>query len=602
MRKLLKKLSYGYFYKMRLKSKFILTHLMLAMIPTIVIALFTFSRFSAIITTNTISSLEIISQQTSISLSSMISQVKSSESAVSDSSFFRSFISSYDPQSYTETEDFDTDLNNFLESCKSQIDGRTVTSIHIFVAEDHYTALEEKSATSLFYPMDKAYGTYWHGIFQSSGSSLLICPSMYLSPDELANDGEFAIIRRINLLSEKSAYVAVYFSHAAVNDIILHDIPFTDSVIYLVNQREAIVSTTNATLSGTYFMNYSSIPEQISSQNTFERVNFVDEQVYVGYRTVPGTDWYMISAVPAANVVAESNTLIFQFALLYTIFLIISILLSTLLSNSILIRLSNIIHQMKNVRNGPPARIVATPGEDEIGDLVETYNYMSDEINQLMDIQAATAEELRFSEFQALQSQINPHFLYNTLDMINWQAKTGHPDEVSAAVVLLSKFYKLTLNKGLSVVTIKDELEHADLYMKLQNMRFRDRIRFIIDVPDEMLQYQIPKLIFQPLVENALLHGILEKKSREGTIIIMGWAEKDELVFILSDDGVGITKEKLAILLTGDGASRTGSNIGVYNTHRRLQLFYGENYGLTYRSVANQETEVEIRIPKKSVF
>jgi two-component system sensor histidine kinase YesM len=177
-------------------------------------------------------------------------------------------------------------------------------------------------------------------------------------------------------------------------------------------------------------------------------------------------------------------------------------------------------------------------------------------------------------------------------------AQTGDNVRISEAVNLLSRFYKLTLNRGSAIITVGQELEHVSLYVQLQNMRFSDKFHFFVDVPDEMLEYSMPKLIFQPIVENSILHGILEKPVKEGNIVIMGWMEKEVMVFTVSDDGVGIPAKKLETILTGTDADGSGSNIAVCNTHKRIQLAYGSQYGLHYRSEAGSGTEVEIRIPK----
>ena len=131
-------------------------------------------------------------------------------------------------------------------------------------------------------------------------------------------------------------------------------------------------------------------------------------------------------------------------------------------------------------------------------------------------------------------------------------------------------------------------------------MRYHDSIDLISDIPDELMEYQIPKLTLQPVVENSILHGILEKESKSGTIVLTGWLEDQDVVLLISDDGVGISPEKMPTILSGTGHSRTGgTNIAIYNTHRRLQILYGPKYGLTYTSKPGQGTEVQIRIPAK---
>ena len=236
-------------------------------------------------------------------------------------------------------------------------------------------------------------------------------------------------------------------------------------------------------------------------------------------------------------------------------------------------------------------------------------NSMLDRLSVLAREQTETAEKLKVSEVRALQAQINPHFLYNMLDMINWLAIAGNRDGVSQAVRSLSRYYKLTLSKKDIMVSLGEELEHVELYAGLQNMRFEEKIHFLVDVPDELMDCQIPKLVLQPVVENAIIHGIFEKENREGTVVITAWEEPSadkagsDLVLAVSDDGVGIPPEKLPGLLGGGnddkgGYSGNGTNIAIYNTHHRLNLLYGPEYGLSFSSAYGEGTEVHIRIKK----
>ena len=175
----------------------------------------------------------------------------------------------------------------------------------------------------------------------------------------------------------------------------------------------------------------------------------------------------------------------------------------------------------------------------------------------------------------------------------------GQREQVSNAVQNLSRFYKLTLSRKGTMSTIAEELEHISIYVHLQNMRFKNGIELIIDVPDELMDRSIPKLTLQPIIENSILHGILEKDSRTGTIVVTGWKEEQDVVLLISDDGIGMTPEVLSGLLAGKTGPReeSGHNIAVRNTHRRLQILYGDRYGLQYKSEPGNGTEAEIRIP-----
>lgn len=306
----------------------------------------------------------------------------------------------------------------------------------------------------------------------------------------------------------------------------------------------------------------------------------------------------MVTVLPAGPLITQSNMIMVQYILMYLAFLVLALILAHYMSRSITNRISSVIHQMSKVRKGSLSPMESPVYHDEIGDLIDTYNYMTRKMDQLMADQAKAAEELRIAEFHSLQAQINPHFLYNTMDMINWLAQQGRTDDVSTAVQSLSRFYKLTLSRKQSISTIAQETEHATIYLEIQNMRYHNSISFVSDIPDELMEYQIPKLTLQPLIENAVLHGILEKDDKTGTIVLTGWIEDTSIVLLISDDGVGIPSEKLSAILSGNGNSTSGgTNIAVYNTHRRLQILYGPDYGLTYSSTPGSGTEVEIRIP-----
>lgn len=295
----------------------------------------------------------------------------------------------------------------------------------------------------------------------------------------------------------------------------------------------------------------------------------------------------------------RSGLVVFGFVCAYVACIIAALLIATFLSRSFTGRLSTVINQMAQSRSALPVALPDSDTQDEIGDLISSYNYKSHMINKLVSEQAKAAEDLRNAEFNTLQAQMNPHFLYNTMDMINWLAQQGRTNEVTTVVQKLSRFYKLTLSRKQSLSTIADELEHVSIYVDLQNMRFHDMIDFIVDVPDTLMDYSIPKLTFQPIVENSIQHGILEKEEKQGTIVLTAWTDGQNIVLLISDDGVGIPENILEHLLDENQlpARGSGSQIAVYNTHRRLQLFYGGEYGLKYKSTPGEGTEVEIRIP-----
>lgn len=449
--------------------------------------------------------------------------------------------------------------------------------------------------------MSKARGTYWYGIFQGTQQSSLFCPAFYLGEREKKKYGDLAYITSTTFYYQgkaRQAYIALYSSSDYLSDMLKDNLTIDGSVSYIINDRNAVVASSDISLSGIYLLDYDTIEESFMSSNNFIERNILDTTVYAGFYNIKQPEWFMVTVLPSGPLIHQSNAIMVQYVLMYLGFLVFALVLAHFMSHSITNRISSVIHQMSKVRKGTLSPMDSPEYHDEIGDLIDTYNYMTRKMDQLMTDQAKAAEELRIAEFRSLQAQINPHFLYNTMDMINWMALQGQTDEISHAVQSLSRFYKLTLSRKKGISTIARELEHVTIYVQLQNMRYHDSIELITDIPDELSEYQIPKLTLQPVVENSILHGILEKESKSGTIVITGWMENEDIVLLISDDGVGISPEILSTILSGKGKSQSGgTNIAVYNTHRRLQILYGNNYGLTYSSKPGEGTDVEIRFP-----
>ncbi len=235
---------------------------------------------------------------------------------------------------------------------------------------------------------------------------------------------------------------------------------------------------------------------------------------------------------------------------------------------------------------------------DEVGMLSGSMNQMIDKINELL--QQITKEQIRIreAELELLQSQINPHFLYNTLDTIIWLAEGGNQKKVVDMVKSLSAFFRTSLSRGRDMITIREELIHAKSYLEIQQFRYQDILEYEIDVPDEFGECMIPKITIQPLVENALYHGIKNKRGG-GRIVICGRAEDDDIIISVSDDGIGMTPERLAEVTEGlVGGDHSDSAIyGLYNVNERIKLKFGERYGIALYSTYNEGTACDIRLP-----
>lgn len=602
MRALWRRFKNGYL-NLRLQTKFTIALISIVVLPAFLTVFLFYGKLYNMVVSNTIRQEQDASAKTAPLIERTMDTILATTRNITGQTFFQELF--YMPVSDSAKELASSNhAIDFKNAIRRLTTDSIVTDVRIYVdfPEELETLDDDPNTENILAPISQAKGTYWYGIFQGNRENQeMFCPSFYLGSQEKKNYGDMAYICPLSLYYHSNAYkayLAVYFSDSKLNSILSDNLSLEGSVSYIVNERDAIVATSDQSLSGIYRLDYDTIKESFMSSNNFIERNILDTKVYAGFYSISNTDWFMVTILPAPPLIHESNHLMLQIALLYAGFLVLALIFANVLAHSITGRLSSVIRQMQTVRHGPPTPMESPQAHDEIGDLIDTYNYMTRKMYELMDKQAKAAEDLRIAEFNSLQAQINPHFLYNTMDMINWMALQGQTEEISHAVQSLSRFYKLTLSRKKGISTIARELEHVTIYVQLQNMRYHDSIELITDIPDELSEYQIPKLTLQPVVENSILHGILEKESKSGTIVITGWMENEDIVLLISDDGVGIPPEILSTILSGKGNSQSGgTNIAVYNTHRRLQILYGKDYGLIYSSNPGEGTEVEIRFP-----
>jgi len=260
---------------------------------------------------------------------------------------------------------------------------------------------------------------------------------------------------------------------------------------------------------------------------------------------------------------------------------------------------------MQEVEKGNLELRAEVSSHDEIAELSESFNSMVQRIKELLDLTVREQKLAKKMEFKALQAQINPHFLYNSLESILWMAEAGNKDDIIVMTKSLSSFFRIILSKGDEKIPIRDELAHIRSYLVIQKLRYRDILSYEIDVPDELLSYKIIKILLQPLVENALYHGIKNTRTT-GNVRISGREEEAKIILTVEDSGSGMSHEKLTELLNmfdSDMSSQTGSSsssYGLRNVNQRLKLEYGNHYKLQIESELGRGTRVIIKIPKET--
>lgn len=234
----------------------------------------------------------------------------------------------------------------------------------------------------------------------------------------------------------------------------------------------------------------------------------------------------------------------------------------------------------------------------ELQALSDSFSHMSRRIEELMEKVRREEKVLRKTELRALQAQINPHFLYNTLDSIQWMCEQGKTEDASKMVGALARLFRISISRGHELITIKDELQHAKSYLLIQSYRYRNQFSYRFEVDETLLSYLCNKITIQPLVENAIYHGI-DRMVDEGEIVITAKRAQDaagDILITVSDNGVGMTEEQCARILSKERSDSGG--IGVKNVNDRLKIYFGERYGLSIHSVPDEGTTVTVRIPQ----
>lgn len=306
------------------------------------------------------------------------------------------------------------------------------------------------------------------------------------------------------------------------------------------------------------------------------------------------TEWKIVAVMDESEMVQNINRIAFLFILVA----VISLLASYFIARLIAATLSKPIRQLKKsmieVQKGNLDEVATINNSNEIGDLSNTFNIMTEEIKALIEANNVEQKLKRKSEFKALQAQINPHFLYNTLDSIIWMSLANKQEEVVEMTSSLARLFRLSINKGDELISLQGEVEHVTNYLKIQKYRYESKLTYNIHLDPSLKHLQTQKLILQPLVENAIYHGI-KNKLEGGHIDVMIYREEGNLVMKIQDDGVGMDEETLANIATMTSKSESG--VGTKNVIERLSLVYGEAVQVVFESELDIGTRVTIKIP-----
>ena len=330
---------------------------------------------------------------------------------------------------------------------------------------------------------------------------------------------------------------------------------------------------------------------------TYEiRADGQNETVIVG--SVAYTGWKMIGVVPES--VQAANYKNFRYYVFATILVLLVMLLegNQLVSRKISKPIRELDASVKaHEAGGKPDIYIG--GSSEIRHLGHSVQKSYEQIEELMDEIIRQQNERRKSELDALQSQINPHFLYNTLESITWMVEAQENEGAVRMISELAKLLRVSLSRGKTIISIKDELQHSRSYMNIQLARYKERFKTEFRIEKEIENYCIVKLVIQPILENAIYYGVGNMdEDEDGRIIVSGEKKEEDILITIEDNGMGMPEEVLEKILTDNSkVPKHGSGVGVINVHSRIRLMFGEKYGLSIESEPDEGTRVTIRIP-----
>lgn len=401
---------------------------------------------------------------------------------------------------------------------------------------------------------------------------------------------------------EESGFMIICINLSTIQHMYFDNLSSNERNILLLDDKNEIAAFSNSDNSADIQNNIGKLTPYLSGKEGNQIVKLQNNNELLTYSSIEQTDWKVVYLVPVKELLMGIRPIFSVTILVILGCLAVSMIISLYISSILTSPIKKLLSSMKRVKKGYFKEKVDFKYTDEIGMLGLEYNDMIDNLHDLIDKVYKLQIRERESELKALQAQINPHFLYNTLDAIYWKAEKSKDEDIAEMVYALSRLFRLTLNRGNEFTEVKNEKEFIEYYLLLQRRRFRQKLEYIIDIDNSILQFIMPKLILQPFVENAIIHGT-ERDNSKSVIQVKGYLNDSRLYFIIEDDGAGMSDDMIKQLLgskSADKASNNQKGYAIRNVNERLSLYYPDNYSLNIFSEPGKGTRVEIDIPART--
>ena len=579
-----------------MRVKLFASFFLLIFIPIIVLTVFAAYRSTAIIQEQSMEIARLYLQQTENEMESELYKIATVSSSVAQTAEVHEVLEKQNT-GISFSEEYD-DMNELYKTIESTRALQNLYQIRLFIS-DSFTHSRSNYIT---YPLSSVSDTDWyHQLVEQYQTQTLLPPSIFQPP--LSEPQEVlsvvTLIRSRKNITRILGVVSVDVLKSDLIDILQRNNYAEQSAAYLVDENLNIVCGANSTFPVSEADLAAQLQQMRDTFGASSGVSTAGNAVY-GLSAPIFDGWRIFTVASMGNLLSPVLDLRDQMILLTVIISIIAFCLSYLYARYSTRRIKTLAEQVRRVENGDLSVSCIVDSEDEIGELQNSFNFMVRRISLLVDERYNLGKNLKDMELRALQAQINPHFLYNTLDMIAWKAMASGNQETVDIVVKLARFYRLSLSNGSDFLPLSDEVEHVRLFVELTNLCRSRNVQLITEVAPNIADYPIMKLILQPIVENSLFHGLYELSDRVGVIRLTAEQIGSYVQIQIADNGVGIEKSKLAELLAKKerpvvNTKRGGYGIG--NILERLRIYYDDRFTFQIESAILTGTTVTIRIP-----
>lgn len=605
--KFIRKCKLFYLYDMKMEYKLLLSHLTLSVLAILLLTTLLYTNSAGILERKLLNSAEATSEKIILSLENIIQKYDNMTYSFSMMETVTDIYSHPGPDyDYSSIRKDRTDFENAMFSCIPVQIRNSVPDCDIRVYfQDSFPYFNNASRYFTYSSIEeedwfkRVYSTY-----RQNRSSFFILSSQELS-GEKSEDTPYMSIARVmpdkNYYPSPLAILRLDFPESYLNEAINPN-NFDNALTFLVSdETNRLVSLSSASTESLYRELTLSRPVPDSDTlDSWHRYRLDGTDYFVIRQTLPSYPLTLITMLPSKSLLSEYYLHRNFTFLIGGILLVFCLFLSTVLAKTMSGRIIRLTSRMKQVKKGElislPSSIIQ--GKDEIGELTSTYNYMIHAMEDLIEKEYLLGQETKNAELKILQAQINPHFLYNTLDMIQWFAEEGMLSQIEESVSSLATFYRLSLSNGKEFISLREEMEHVRSYIRLQKLRFPDTFLYEEELDEGLLDYLLPKTTLQPLVENAITHGLQESKRIPGHLLIKIEKEEGKNIRIsILDDGAGMKKPPRTTPNGGTSRENSGHGFGIPNVSSRLTLLYGPGYGVVFEQNIPEGTIAIVRIP-----